>query len=119
MHVHNHHAYTVYMVCFQVLDTLKGYGIEQVEHVLLPDDPNNEGKIKGFALLEFNSHSDAMEAFQRLQKPDAVFGCDRSAKVAFAHTPMHPAEEVLLQVNNLFCLQACRLIALIVRPCFS
>ncbi|XP_010918318.1 uncharacterized protein [Elaeis guineensis] len=86
----------------QVLETLKGYGIEQVEHILLPDDPNNEGKIKGFAFLEFNSHSDAMAAFQRLKKPDAVFGCDRSAKVAFAQTPMHPAEEVLLQVKTVF-----------------
>ncbi|XP_008798532.2 heterogeneous nuclear ribonucleoprotein Q-like isoform X2 [Phoenix dactylifera] len=85
-----------------VLETLKGYGIEQVEHILLPDDPNNEGKIKGFAFLEFNSHSDAMAAFQRLKKPDAVFGCDRSAKVAFAQTPMHPAEEILLQVKTVF-----------------
>ncbi|KAG1355309.1 nucleolin [Cocos nucifera] len=90
------------LVYLQVLETLKGYGIEQVEHILLPDDPNNEGKIKGFAFLEFNSHSDAMAAFQRLKKPDAVFGCDRSAKVAFAQTPMHPAEEVLLQVKTVF-----------------
>ncbi|THG20570.1 hypothetical protein TEA_004078 [Camellia sinensis var. sinensis] len=62
-------------------------------------NPQKEGKIKGFALLEFSTHSDAMAAFQRLRKPDAVFGCDRSAKVAFAQTPMHPNQEILCQVK--------------------
>nr|CAD1844350.1 unnamed protein product [Ananas comosus var. bracteatus] len=86
----------------QVVETLKGFGVEGVEHLLLPDDPNNEGKSKGFAFLEFSSHSDAMAAFQRLRKPDAVLGCDRSAKVSFAQTPINPSEELLLQVKTVY-----------------
>ncbi|KAF5190961.1 Heterogeneous nuclear ribonucleoprotein q [Thalictrum thalictroides] len=85
----------------QVLETLKGFGIEQFEDVYLPDDLKNEGKIRGFAYLEFNTHSDAMSAFQRLRKPDAVFGRNRSAKVAFAPS-MHPSEEALSQVKTLY-----------------
>lgn len=85
----------------KVLEALKSYGIEDIEEIHLPNDPQKEGKIKGFALLEFSTHSDALAAFQRLRKPDAVFGRDRSAKVAFAQTPMHPNEEVLSQVRNL------------------
>lgn len=87
-----------------MVETLKGFGVEGVEHLDLPDDPNNEGKSKGFAFLEFSSHSDAMAAFQRLRKPDAVLGCDRSAKVSFAQTPINPSEELLLQVNNISCI---------------
>ncbi|KAL7229574.1 hypothetical protein ACSBR2_008141 [Camellia fascicularis] len=84
----------------QVLGALKSYGIENIEEIYLPDDPQKEGKIKGFALLKFSTHSDAMAAFQRLRKPDAVFGRDRSAKVAFAQTPMHPNQEILSQVKT-------------------
>lgn len=86
----------------KVLEALQGFGIEQIEEVYLPVDPKDEGKIKGFALLEFKSHSDAMTAFQRLRKADAVFGRDRSAKVAFAQTPMHPSEEVLSKVKTVY-----------------
>lgn len=78
------------------------YGVEHLEDILLPEDPKNEGKTKGFAFLEFDSHSDAMEAFQRLRKPDAVFGCERSAKVAFADTSMNLSEEIMLQVCWIF-----------------
>lgn len=85
----------------KVLEALKSYGIEDIDEIHLPDDPQKEGKIRGFALLEFSTHSDALAAFQRLRKPDAVFGRDRSAKVAFAQTPMHPNEDVLSQVRNL------------------
>ncbi|XP_077235520.1 uncharacterized protein LOC143877391 isoform X2 [Tasmannia lanceolata] len=85
-----------------VLATLKGYAVEQIDEIFLPEDPKNEGKNRGFALLEFNTHSDAMAAFQLLRKPDAIFGCDRSAKVAFAQSPMHPSEEALLQVKTVF-----------------
>ncbi|XP_020260759.1 nucleolin-like isoform X2 [Asparagus officinalis] len=85
-----------------VLETLKGYGIEQIEDVLIPDDPKSEGKIKGFAFLEFKSHSDAMTAFQRLRKPDAVFGRDISAKVGFAQAPLHPCEEDLMKVKTVY-----------------
>ncbi|KAF8380434.1 hypothetical protein HHK36_027921 [Tetracentron sinense] len=84
-----------------VLETLRSFGIEQIEEMRLPDDPKNEGKIKGFAFLEFSTHSDAMVAFQRLRKSDVVFGRDRSAKVAFAQTPLHPSEEALSQVWNI------------------
>ncbi|PIA49986.1 hypothetical protein AQUCO_01300611v1 [Aquilegia coerulea] len=85
----------------QVLETLKGFGIEQFSAIYLPDDLKNEGKIRGFAYLEFNTHSDAMSAFQQLRKPDAVFGRNRSAKVAFAPS-MHPSEEALSQVKTLY-----------------
>lgn len=77
---------------------MKGYGVESIEEIYLPEDPKSEGKHRGFALLEFSSHSDAMAAFKQLKKPDAIFGCDRSAKVAFAQTSMHPSEESLSQV---------------------
>ncbi|KAI3969834.1 hypothetical protein MKX01_038302 [Papaver californicum] len=86
----------------QVLEALKSLGIEQIEEIYLPDDPKNEEKTRGFALLEFSTHSDAMSAFQRLRKSDAVFGCDRSAKVAFAQSSIHPSEEALLQVKTVF-----------------
>lgn len=85
-----------------VLEALKSYGIENIEEIHLPNDSQKEGKIKGFALLEFSTHSDALAAFQRLRKPDAIFGRDRSAKVAFAQTPMHPNEEVLSQVKTVY-----------------
>ncbi|KAF6168826.1 hypothetical protein GIB67_042133 [Kingdonia uniflora] len=81
----------------QVSETLKSLGVEKIEEIHLPDDPNNEGKIEGFALLEFNNHFDAMAAFHRLRKPDAVFGCAKSAKVA-----LQPTEEALLQVKTVF-----------------
>ncbi|KAJ4951384.1 hypothetical protein NE237_028216 [Protea cynaroides] len=86
----------------QVLETLKSFQIEQIDEIYLPDDPKIEGKNRGFALVEFSTHSDAMTAFQRLRKPDAVFGCDRSAKVAFAQSSIHPSEEALSQVKTVF-----------------
>ncbi|XP_042502462.1 nucleolin-like isoform X2 [Macadamia integrifolia] len=86
----------------KVLETLKSFGIEQIEEIYLPDDPKTEGKSRGYALLEFSTHSDAMSAFQQLRKPDAVFGCDRSAKVAFAQSSIHPSEEALSQVKTVF-----------------
>ncbi|XP_059666991.1 uncharacterized protein LOC132312588 isoform X2 [Cornus florida] len=86
----------------RVLNTLKSYGIEHIEEIHVPDDPKKEGNIKGFALLEFSTHSDAMSAFQRLRKPDAVFGCNRSAKVAFAQTPMPHSEDVMSQVKTVY-----------------
>ncbi|XP_057477022.1 uncharacterized protein LOC130764734 isoform X1 [Actinidia eriantha] len=76
--------------------------IENIEDIHLWDDPQKEGKIKGFALLEFSTQLDALAAFHQLRKPDAVFGRDRSAKVAFAPIPMHPNEEVLSQVKTVY-----------------
>lgn len=108
---------------------LKGYGIEQIDEIFLPEDIKNDGKIKGYAFVEFSTHSDAMAAFQRLRKPDAVFGCDRSAKVAFAPSSMHPSEEILSQVLNFLCLYSLHFFlfdntcyffyCLLVSPCFS
>ncbi|KAL6007967.1 hypothetical protein ACLOJK_033472 [Asimina triloba] len=86
----------------QVLATLKGYGVEQIDDILFPEDPKGEGRSKGYAFLEFHTHSDAMTAFQRLRKPDAIFGCDRSARVAFAPSSMHPSEEALSQVKTVY-----------------
>lgn len=84
----------------KVLETLKGFGIQQIQEIHLPYDPMNNGKNKGFAFMEFSTHSDAMTAFQRLIKPDAIFGCSRSAKVAFASISMHPSEEALSQMKT-------------------
>ncbi|KAI3854521.1 hypothetical protein MKW92_008203 [Papaver armeniacum] len=86
----------------QVLEALKSHGIEQIEEIYLPDDPKNEERTRGFALLEFSTRSDAMSAFQRLRKPDAVFGCERSVRVAFAQSSIDPSEEALLKVKTVF-----------------
>ncbi|KAG0501325.1 hypothetical protein HPP92_001397 [Vanilla planifolia] len=86
----------------QVIDTLKSLGIEQLLNINLPKDSKNEGRIKGFAFLEFSSHSEAMLAFRRLKKPDAIFGRDRTARVAFTDDPLHPNEEVMLQVKTVY-----------------
>ncbi|KAG5533718.1 hypothetical protein RHGRI_027789 [Rhododendron griersonianum] len=82
-----------------VLGALKSHGVKNIEDILLPGDTKKEGRIKGFALLEFNTHSDATAALERLRKPDVVFGLDSSANVAFAQTPIHPNQEVLSQVK--------------------
>ncbi|GMP69983.1 hypothetical protein CsSME_00029038 [Camellia sinensis var. sinensis] len=86
----------------RVLGALKSYGIENIVEMHLPDDPRKGGKIKGFALLEFSTHSDAMEAIQRLRKPDVVFGRDISAKVAFAQTPLRPNQDVLSELKTVY-----------------
>ncbi|XP_077235441.1 uncharacterized protein LOC143877320 isoform X2 [Tasmannia lanceolata] len=85
-----------------VLAKLKDYAVEQIVEIFLPEDSKNEGKNKGFALLEFSTHSDAMTAFQRLRKPFAIFGCDISAKVAFAQSSIHPSQEALSQVKTVY-----------------
>ncbi|KAK9169040.1 hypothetical protein Syun_001180 [Stephania yunnanensis] len=61
---------------YKVLERLKNLGVEQIEEIYLPE--------------EISTHSDAMSAFQRLQKPDALFGRDRSAQVAFSQS-IHPS----------------------------
>ncbi|XP_024963625.1 RNA-binding protein 28-like isoform X1 [Cynara cardunculus var. scolymus] len=83
----------------EVLQQLKHYGIEHIKVIRLPEDPRIEGKIKGFAFLEFSAHADAVAAFQRLRKPDAIFGRDISAKVAFAQAPL---DEDLSQVKQVY-----------------
>ncbi|KAK9159783.1 hypothetical protein Syun_006124 [Stephania yunnanensis] len=70
----------------QVLERLKNLGVEQIEEIYLPE--------------EISTHSDAMSAFQRLQKPDAFFGRDRSAQVAFSQS-IHPSGAAALQRNRI------------------
>ncbi|PPD88009.1 hypothetical protein GOBAR_DD15043 [Gossypium barbadense] len=82
-----------------VLGKLKGYGIENIDEIQVPNDPKDDRKIKGFAFLRFNTFSDAKAALHRLRKPDIAFGNARGAKIAFARTPMHPRERVRLQVK--------------------
>lgn len=89
------------MLVFQVIETLKGFGVEQMEGLILPEDLMTEGKIKGFAFLEFSSNSDAMAAFQRLRNPDVFFGRDTAANVLFVRVPLHPSQEVFLQVKRI------------------
>ncbi|KAK9127318.1 hypothetical protein Syun_016115 [Stephania yunnanensis] len=84
----------------QVLERLKNLGVEQIEEIYLPDNPNKEGKSIGYALLEFKTHSDAMSRISRLNNRDALFGRDRSAKVAFSQS-IHPSEEALLQAYDI------------------
>jgi len=85
-----------------VREKLKEYEIENIEEMALMDDPKNEGQNRGFAFLEFTTHQFAMNAYKRLQKRDVVFGCDRSAKVAFAESSVKPDEEVMAQIKNVF-----------------
>ena len=59
-------------------------------------DSRNEELNRGYAFLELATHNDAVKAFVRLSKPDAIFGSDRSAKVAWAEPLMD--EEVLAKV---------------------
>ncbi|XP_020095723.1 heterogeneous nuclear ribonucleoprotein Q-like isoform X2 [Ananas comosus] len=82
---------------------LQDYGIEGVESITLVADTQNEGLSRGFAFLEFSCHADAMLAYKRLQKPDAVFGHpERTAKVAFAEPLREPDPEVMAQVKSVF-----------------
>ncbi|KAJ7518529.1 hypothetical protein O6H91_21G072900 [Diphasiastrum complanatum] len=85
-----------------VIETLKKYDVESVEDVTLIEDPQNEECHQGFGFLEFSTHSDALKAFKRLQKPDAIFGGETSAKVAWAQLLDEPDEAVMLQVKSVF-----------------
>lgn len=84
----------------QVLDTLKNIGIEEFE-ISLPDD-HTGGRNRGFAFLKFAAHDNAEAAFQRLKRPDAIFGIDKSAKVSFARPPTKPSEELLMKVKTVY-----------------
>lgn len=82
---------------------LKEYGVEAVEKITLVTDPKDEGLSRGFAFLEFTSHSEAMLAYKRLQKPDVIFGHpERTAKVAFAEPLREPDPDVMSQVKSVF-----------------
>ncbi|KAH9307687.1 hypothetical protein KI387_035598, partial [Taxus chinensis] len=81
---------------------LKDYGVDGLEEITLVGDTQNEGLSRGFAFLEFGTHMDAMNAYKRLQKPDVIFGGDRTAKVAFAEPLREPDAEVMAQVKSVF-----------------
>lgn len=80
------------------METLKKFAIENVEDITLMEDPQLEGVNRGFAFIEFNTHKEALNAFRRLQQADAVFGTDRSAKIAWAQPLNEPDEDIMSQV---------------------
>jgi len=85
-----------------VKEKLKDYGIEGLEELTLVGDTQNEGISRGFAFIAFSTHMDAMNAYKRLQRPDVIFGADRTAKVAFAEPLREPDEEIMAQVKSVF-----------------
>ncbi|XP_074263135.1 uncharacterized protein LOC141585953 isoform X2 [Silene latifolia] len=80
-------------------ETLKSYGVENIEDLTLVEDSNSEGKNRGFAFLEFPSRSEAMDAFKRLQKKDVLLGIERPAKVSFADSFIDPGDEIMAQAK--------------------
>jgi RNA recognition motif-containing protein len=85
----------------QVLETLKSFNIKNIEELTLMEDTQVEGVNRGYAFIEFGTHEDALEAFRKLQQPDAIFGTDRSAKVAWAQPLYEPDEDTMSQVSYL------------------
>lgn len=85
-----------------VKEKLKDYGIEGLEELTLVGDTQNEGISRGFAFIAFSTHMDAMNAYKCLQRPDVIFGADRTAKVAFAEPLREPDEEIMAQVKSVF-----------------
>nr|XP_024399699.1 uncharacterized protein LOC112293929 isoform X3 [Physcomitrium patens] len=85
-----------------VLETLKSLSIESIEELTLMEDPQVEGVNRGFAFIEFSTHKDALDAFRKLQQPDAIFGTERSAKVAWAQPLYEPDEDTMSQVKSVF-----------------
>ena len=85
----------------QLKDKLKNYGVENFDDLLLVEDSNNPGMNRGYALLEFSTRPEAMDAFRILQKRDVVFGVDHSAKVSFADSYPKVDDEIMAQVTNL------------------
>ncbi|TVU15017.1 hypothetical protein EJB05_38515 [Eragrostis curvula] len=83
-------------------EKLKTYGVENFDDLLLVEDSNNPGMNRGYALLEFSTRPEAMDAFRRLQKRDVVFGVDRSAKVSFADSYPQIDDEIMAQVRTVF-----------------
>lgn len=64
------------------------------------EDPQLEGVNRGFAFIEFGTHKEALRAFRRLQQADAIFGTERSAKVAWAQPLNEPDEDTMSQVHS-------------------
>lgn len=86
----------------QVLEKLKEYGVDGIDEMMLAEDHEHEGHNKGHAFLEFVTHNDALKAFKRLSKPDAIFGCDRSARIAWAEGSSEPDETIMAKVKSVF-----------------
>ncbi|KAL2906718.1 Heterogeneous nuclear ribonucleoprotein Q [Bienertia sinuspersici] len=87
----------------QIKQKLKEYSVEGVENITLVQDPRHEGLSRGFCFIQFSCHADAMFAYKRLQKPDAIFGhIERTAKVAFAEPLQEPDPEVMAKVKSVF-----------------
>ncbi|GKE48905.1 nucleotide-binding alpha-beta plait domain-containing protein, partial [Tanacetum coccineum] len=95
----------------EVLQQLAQYGIEHLETVRVPEDiaynkkvkagdTKSKNKIKGFAFLEFSTHSVAAVTFQYLKKPDVVLGRDVSAKVSFEQSAKPSNDEDVPHVNR-------------------
>ncbi|CAN6463776.1 unnamed protein product [Victoria cruziana] len=85
-----------------LLEKLKSYEIENLVDAHLIDDPDNKGKNRGYAFLEFSTHMDAVTACTKLQKRGVSFGTDSLAEVAFAKSAVQPDEEVMAQVKSVF-----------------
>eukprot|EP00250_Pteridium_aquilinum_P008297 c17831_g2_i1 orf=3-2219(-) len=86
----------------EVLQKLKEFGINGVEELTLIGDPQNEALNRGYAFLELATHYDAVNAFQRLQRPGVMFGYDRPAKVSWAQ-PLNEADaSTMSQVKSVF-----------------
>eukprot|EP00271_Cylindrocystis_brebissonii_P014005 TRINITY_DN3480_c0_g1_i1.p1 TRINITY_DN3480_c0_g1~~TRINITY_DN3480_c0_g1_i1.p1 ORF type:complete len:919 (-),score=229.00 TRINITY_DN3480_c0_g1_i1:1344-4100(-) len=85
-----------------LVETFASYGIPKPEEITLMEDPQHEGMNRGFAFVEFSSYKEAVTAWRLLQMPEAVFGTDRSAKVAWAQPLNAPDEETMAQVKSLF-----------------
>ncbi|KAG0587705.1 hypothetical protein KC19_2G185300 [Ceratodon purpureus] len=85
-----------------VLETLMSFDIENIMELILSEDTEVEGVNCGYAFIEFGTHTDALEAFQKLQQPDATFGTDHLAQVAWAQPLSEPDEETMSQVKSVF-----------------
>ncbi|VAH50122.1 unnamed protein product [Triticum turgidum subsp. durum] len=83
-------------------EKLKIYEVENFDDLILVEDSNNPGMNRGYALLEFSTRPEAMDAFRRLQKRDVVFGVDRTAKVSFADSYPEVDDEMMAQVRTVF-----------------
>ncbi|XP_077246685.1 uncharacterized protein LOC143886548 isoform X2 [Tasmannia lanceolata] len=82
-----------------LVEKLKAYDLHNLEEVHLMEDPTNKGKNRGYAFLDFGTHSDAVAACTKLQKRDVFLGTDIRAEVAFSNKP---DAEVMAQVKSVF-----------------
>ncbi|KAI5070944.1 hypothetical protein GOP47_0013195 [Adiantum capillus-veneris] len=86
----------------EVLQKLKEFGVNGIEELTLIGDPQNEALNRGYAFLELATHYDAVNAFQRLQRPGVTFGYDRAAKVSWAQPLIEADAATMSQVKSVF-----------------